>query len=194
MISINIDAGQNKISTLILKKLGNKTDRVLADSTNRALQGMRTDGTKLIVSDSGIVRKRVFSAFKIIKSGPNSPTGRVDIFGRPIGLVNFKHTPKNQMTGKTKGGVRVKLGQKTVIFKHAFVAEMRSGHVGIFERQRGIKTRTGREKLQELFGPSIPQFAGRQHITQTVQKNATARFLKRFEQQSQRWLKQSGAK
>lgn len=196
MISMKIDAGQSKISKTVLKQLGKNTDKVLADATNRALAGMRTDGTKLIVKESGIVRKKVFSSFTIIKASPSGAfqNARVDISGNPIGLAKFKHKPKKLMTGKTRGGVNVSIGQKSIKFKHAFVAVMSNGHVGIFERQRGQKTKSGREKLQELFGPAIPQFAGRRHITKIVQENAQERFIKRFEQQSQRWLKQSGVK
>ncbi|WP_141677442.1 hypothetical protein, partial [Gilliamella sp. wkB72] len=68
MITMKIDAGQSRISSSVLKKLGKNTDKVLADATNRALSGMRTDGTKLIVKESGILRKNVFSAFTIIKA------------------------------------------------------------------------------------------------------------------------------
>lgn len=187
---MKIDIGREKISRKILNQLGDKSVRASVDATNRALVGMRTDGTKLIVRESGLVRKTVFSAFTIIKSSANgSQNGRVDIVGNPIGLVKYKHTPK-----KTSGGVRVSIGQKSIQFRHAFVAVMPNGHVGIFERQRGIKTSSGKIKIQEFFGPSIPQLAARRHIVQFVQEHAQERYVTRFTQQLDRWLKQSGAK
>lgn len=199
MITMKIDAGQSRISSSVLKKLGDKADKVVADATNRALAGMRTDGTKLIVKESGIVRKKVFSAFTIIKARASGQThnARVEITGNPIGLAKFKYKfkkPKKSKKGLSLGSLSVSLGQKTITFQHAFVATMKSGHVGIFERQRGVLTSSGREKLQELFGPSIPQFAGRKHITDTVQSKAQERFATRFNQQMERWLNKTGAR
>lgn len=199
MITMKIDAGQSRISSSVLKQLGKNSDKVLADATNRALAGMRTDGTKLIVAESGIVRKKVFSSFNIIKASASGQThnARVEITGNPIGLAKFKHKfkkPKKNKKGVSSGSLSVNLGQKTITFQHAFVATMKSGHVGIFERQRGVLTSSGREKLQELFGPSIPQFAGRKHITDTVQSQAQKRFATRFNQQMERWLNKKGAR
>lgn len=196
MITMNIDVGQSRISSSVLKKLGDKADKVVADATNRALAGMRTDGTKLIVKESGIVRKKVFSSFTIIKASASGQThnARVDITGNPIGLAKFKHKfkkPKKSKNGMSPGSLSVIVGQKTITFQHAFVATMKSGHVGIFERQRGVLTSSGREKLQELFGPSIPQFGGRKHITDTVKAKAHERFETRFNQQMERWLNKS---
>jgi len=195
MISMKIDIGREKISKNILKQLGDKSIRASVDATNRALAGMRTDGTKLIVKESGLNRKSVFPAFTIIKSSANgSFNGRVDIVGHPVGLVKFKHNPKKPMIGKTRGGVRVSIGQKTIVFRHAFVAVMPNGHMGIFERQRGVKTVSRKTQIQEFFGPSIPQFAARPHIVSVVQQQAQQRYDTRFTQQMERWLKQNGAK
>ena len=195
MISMKIDVGRAKISRKILKQLGDKSIKVSVDATNRALAGMRTDGTKLVVKESGLVRKTVFSSFTVIKASINSTqNGRVDICGNPISLVKYKHNPKNAMTGKTRGGVKVSIGQKSIKFSHAFVAVMPNGHIGIFERQRGVKTASGKTKIQELFGPAIPQLAARPHIVKVVQEKAQERYMTRFTQQMERWLKQSGAK
>lgn len=195
MITMKIDAGQSRISSSVLKKLGDKADKVAADATNRSLAGMRTDGTKLVVKESGIVRKKVFYSFTVFKASSSVQThnARVEITGNPIGLAKFKK-PKKNKKGLSSGSLSVSLGQKTITFHHAFVATMKSGHVGIFERQRGVLTSSCREKLQELFGPSIPQFAGRGHITDTVQSKAQERFAARFNQQMERWLNKMGAR
>lgn len=195
MISMKIDIGRARISNRILRQLGDKSIKVSVDATNRALAGMRTDGTKLVVKESGLIRKTVFSSFTVIKASVNSTqNGRVDICGNPIGLVKYKHTPKKTMTGKTSGGVKVNIGQKAINFSHAFVAVMPNGHIGIFERQRGVKTASGKTKIQELFGPSIPQLAARPHIVSAVQEKAGERYVTRFTQQMERWLNQNGAR
>jgi len=195
MISMKIDIGRARISNRILRQLGDKSIKVSVDATNRALAGMRTDGTKLVVKESGLIRKTVFSSFTVIKASVNSTqNGRVDICGNPIRLVKYKHTPKKSMTGKTRGGVKVNIGQKAINFSHAFVAVMPNGHIGIFERQRGVKTASGKTKIQELFGPAIPQLAARPHIVKAVQEKAQERYMTRYSQQMERWLNQNGAR
>lgn len=199
MITMQIDVAQHRISSSVLEELGDKADKVLADATNRALAGMRTDGTKLIVAESGIIRKKVFSSFRIIKASSSGEcqNARIDIIGNPLGLSKFKYKykkPKKNKKGGSPGSLSVSIGQKNITFQHAFVAKMKSGHVGIFERQRGVITSSGREKLQEKFGPSIPQFASRKHITEKVQFKAQERFVNRFNQQAQRLLSKKGSR
>lgn len=193
MISMTLDARQDQISRTILNRLGDKTEKVITDATNRTLAGMRTDVTRLIVKKEGIIRKTVFSAITINKANASGSNGSVDIMGGPLGLIKYKHTPKKEMKGKTKGGVKVSINQQLVQLKSTFVAIMPNGHKGVFERQRGIRTDSGNTKIEELWGASIPQIAARHEIVAKVQENAAERFLNRFTQQSNRWLGQNGA-
>lgn len=196
MIIMNIDAGQEAASKRLLKELGKNGSKVLADSYNRAAAGMRTDGTRMIVNGSGLKRPVVYKAFRIVKASPKSvsPEAKVIIDGHTVALIQNTHKPVKPMVGKTKGGVTVNLGHTKVIFRHAFVAKMPSGHIGIFQRQRGVKNDDGREKLTELFGLSVPQIAEREDIVKPVQEKAIERFLTRFEQQTDRFLRKSGAR
>lgn len=41
-------------------------------------------------------------------------------------------------------------------FSKGFIATMPSGHIGVFERRLGIKNGSGKEKIKELYGPSVP--------------------------------------
>lgn len=53
----------------------------------------------------------------------------------------------------------------------AFVARMRSGHIGIFQRMLGRKTANGKEKLAELYGMSIPDMVGSRDVAFEIQRN-----------------------
>lgn len=195
MLSVSINVNDANTQRLI-KELGKDAPKVLADSQNRAVAGVRTDGTRLIKKESGIERKKIFDSFRVIKasSKSSSPQAKVIVSGKPIALGKYSHKPKRIMGGKTKTGVKINVAGKDVHFRHAFVAKMPNGHVGIFERVRGKKTRSGKEQLKEFFGPSIPQLAGRENIEKTITEKAQERFHKRFTQQAERYLKKRGAK
>lgn len=195
MLSVTVNVDDANTQRLI-KDLGKDAPKVMADSQNRAVAGVRTDGTRLIKKESGIERKKIFDSFRVIKasSKSSSPAARVIVSGKPIALGKYPHKPKRTMGGKTKNGVKINVAGKDIHFRHAFVAKMPSGHIGIFERVRGNKTRSGKELLKEFFGPSIPQLAGRKNIEKVITEQAQERFHKRFNQQANRYLKKRGAK
>lgn len=60
-------------------------------------------------------------------------------------------------------------------FSHAFVARMKSGHVGIFERTGGM-TSYGKDELEELFGPSVPQMLGNEEVEEKLAAEAMGTF------------------
>ncbi|MBK5073230.1 phage tail protein [Budviciaceae bacterium CWB-B4] len=196
MIRMRVDAGQMGISSRLLRQLGPNADKALADASNRTAAGMRTDATRLIVKDSGLKRPVIFTAFRIVKASGKvgGSSAQVIIDGSPLPLFLNAPKPSKPMTGKTKGGVTVKLGARRVNFQHAFIAQMASGRVGIFERQVGVRGDSGREKIRELYGPSVPQLAERDHITEEVNQKARERFNQRFNQQADRHLRRMGVR
>lgn len=52
----------------------------------------------------------------------------------------------------------------------AFVARMKSGHIGVFERMKGTKTKGGKEKLAELYGMSIPSMIKSRDVAFEIQQ------------------------
>ena len=83
--------------------------------------------------------------------------------------------------------IEIKKGKNQVL-KHAFVASMVSGHTGIYAagRYKGAhfmydkeKTKTGKQKITEMKGPSASTMAANKntqtHVTTYVEKNLPAR-------------------
>lgn len=62
-------------------------------------------------------------------------------------------------------------------FERAFVARMGTGHLGIFERTGGMTSR-GKDELEELFGPSVPQMLGSEDVEKTLADEAMQSFEK----------------
>ena len=52
----------------------------------------------------------------------------------------------------------------------AFVAKMKSGHIGVFERMKGSKTKGGKERLAELYGMSIPSMIKSRDVAFEIQQ------------------------
>jgi len=95
--------------------------------------------------------------------------------GGKIPLINF--IAKQKAAGVS---VKVKRQSAGTVIPHTFIAEMRSGHIGIFERTIEGGKRVPRLPIKELKGPSIPTlFVSRKvmsKINQTVNEFAQKLF------------------
>lgn len=66
------------------------------------------------------------------------------------------------------------------LFRHAFVARMKNGHVGIYERTGGM-TSNDKDEIEELFGPSVPQMLGQQEVAKKLSEEAMEKFEERLD-------------
>jgi len=108
------------------------------------------------------------------------------------------------MTGKTKGGVSVMLAGQSQRFKGAFIAELKSGHVGIFERtgvwHRVKNKKTGkmdlREIVTELTTSAVPGMAASEktQIPDKIAPMIQEEFENHFKREAEAWLGLLGAK
>jgi hypothetical protein len=60
-------------------------------------------------------------------------------------------------------------------FLDAFVARMKSGHVGIFERTGGV-TSEGSDAIRELMGTAVPQMVGSETVLKKLTEEAHSTF------------------
>ena len=60
-------------------------------------------------------------------------------------------------------------------FMDAFVAQMKSGHIGIFERTGG-STSEGSDAIREIMGSSVAQMVGNQQVAQGLTERAYETF------------------
>lgn len=65
-------------------------------------------------------------------------------------------------------------------FQSAFVATMKTGHTGIFQRTGGV-TSSGGDELDEFYGPSIPQMLGSEAVEERLAKETMEQFDQRLE-------------
>lgn len=89
-----------------------------------------------------------------------------------------------------------------VVFENAFIAQMKSGHLGIFEgkgtwRRSTRPTKTGgntenNEKIKELFGPSVPRMAENAVVLQSVEDRVNEVINQRIDHEIERLLSGNG--
>ena len=72
-------------------------------------------------------------------------------------------------------------------FENAFVAQMKSGHKGIFERT-GAQTSGGRDQIRELMGSSIPQMLGNEEVAERLAVLASEKFEERLDHEITRLM------
>lgn len=72
-------------------------------------------------------------------------------------------------------------------FDNAFVAQMKSGHIGIFERTGG-KTSGGDAEIKELMGSSVPQMLGNDEVRESLAEKTAAKLDERLEHEVNRIL------
>lgn len=197
-----------RLEALGPKKMGMAIMRAL----NRTADSARTQAIRSITADLGDIRqKRVRDQLWVAYARPEDLTAtvyveglgqkgviaaksRAEAAGR-IPLYEFHPSPSRP--GKRRpGGVRYRLPGGRSVVPTGFIAEMDSGHVGVFQRipgtqmtkskylrgARGMRN-VKREMIRELYGPSIPKSFGQRAVLDAVRKKAKAELSKNIAQQ-----------
>lgn len=65
-------------------------------------------------------------------------------------------------------------------YENAFVARMKSEHIGIFERTGGM-TQNGSTEIKEIMGSSVPQMLGNKEVLEKLSHQAMEKFEERLD-------------
>lgn len=129
--------------------------------------------------DSGVQAFVRFSGariplFRFDGASPHQPTK--DTSGRLPVMSGEDHW--RLMYPSVAASGHVLKGTSPYSFEKAFVARMGStGHLGIFERTGGM-TSNGKDEIEELFGPSVPQMLGSEDVEKKLADEAMQSFEK----------------
>jgi len=199
VVRVNEAAGQEAVerAKALLAGIPDGVDKAVKAAMNRTVQRLRSDSNKAIqekydISDAGIrseknVRVRysyqngvqatvTFSGRKIPLyrfggSSPTDPTPDLAAGKKPV-MVNGAWTMQYQ--GIPARGHQFRDTSPTQ-FMDAFVARMKSRHIGIFERTGGM-TSKGSDAIQEKMGSSVAQMVGRPEVAQQLTEKACQTF------------------
>jgi hypothetical protein len=184
MIDITIANSDLEVAEQFLKGLGKTAERGITRAANRAAAGVRTDSVKTVRKEYTVKATTVRKSFKIKKAGNNVLEAAAVSSGSRLPLIDFGARPSKPNGKRTPVSVQVKKQRKVV--KNAFVAQMTSGHVGVFERTgefgRGnVKNKRGRhslERIKHISTLSVPSMVSQEQVEEEIEENARKRFSK----------------
>lgn len=155
----------------LLKK---RFPNVAVRSMNRTIASARTDMSRVIAKDTGLKVGDVKDQLRVEQATVTRQVARLTIHGRRIPLIDFKARGPEPSRGRGRG-VSAQLPGGRNRYKHAFIATMKSGHRGVFDRSS-----KARLPIHELFGPSLVivflkfRAAVRTRAVDTLKKNLQA--------------------
>lgn len=171
--------------------------KALRSANQRAASYIRTNSVRAIRRRYAVpaaVAKAAADVSIYFSSHGGGNQVNIDFTGRRIPLYKYDGASPAEPTQDTSRTVRAIVGGswKTVhpsvpayghqlrgtaakAFHNAFVARMRNGHIGIFERTGGSTT-TGGDEIEEIMGSSVPQMLGAEDVFEHIARETTDRY------------------
>ncbi len=184
----------------VLAGIPKGAERAFSNAINRALAHTKSQAFKEARKVYAVNLKDLNSATatRVQKASTGNTVGYVLFSGVKIPLFKF-----NLSLGSEKKSKHIKAGLMKgswTAFDHAFIAQMDSGHIGIFERTggQGIKSRLAKtkdgkgtkhtEKISQIMGLSGAQMIQNAEVTDRLSEDAQKKFEQRVEHEIDRIL------
>lgn len=185
----------------ILAGVENADKKVLKPALTRGLMAGKTAAGKAVRQtyhiSAGDFNSRGHMKYSSVSQGGSGIIGSIEYSGGVIPLIRFKVSPNTPKKNKTpsaavlKASSLVKFGRQN----NVFVQQMKSGHIGIFERKegeysssRGSGKNKHTEKLKELLSPAVPQMVSNDTVMQTVEDRVNEVINQRIDHEIERLL------
>lgn len=166
-IGVTIDAETMERVQTMLAQVPKGAERAFSNAINRGLSKIKTGAFKE-VKRVYTVQSRALSdatSTNVKKASTGDLAGHVHFAGYEIPLYKFNVTPKKAGTGKQVRATMKRGGG--AVYDSAFIAEMRSGHIGVFHRE----TRK-RLPISEYMGLSAAHMVGEAAVADKLQEEA----------------------
>lgn len=202
-IKMSIDAkGVERVNKLLAGIEGG-AQKALFNAIGRAQSKVRTETTKAISSAYAITQQNIRAATNIKSrtyTHDNGVVGEITYAGTKIPLYRFDVNPKIPTLDRQRkikvlltGGwatlhpsipvaATIKRGGSRTTSTSAFIARMKSGHIGVFERMG----ESG--KIRERMGLATAQMAENSMVLEDVERQAQETITKRLEHEITRIL------
>lgn len=206
MIDVKVSEETTDKLHTILAGIENAEEKVLKPALARGLSAGKTAFSKQ-TRETYHVSPSILSSYskvgyKNVSVSGNGIIGSIEYSGGVIPLFKFNVAPKKPTYGKKAVKASVMRSGGQVVFENAFIAQMKSGHLGIFEgkgtwRRSTRPTKTGgntenNEKIKELFGPSVPRMAENAVVLQSVEDRVNEVINQRIDHEIERLLSGNG--
>jgi hypothetical protein len=160
---------------------------VVARAINRAATTARTEAGRKAREKYYVKHGDVLKTIKIRQAYAGNLSASVQSKGKRIPLYAFRVLPKTvQPLRKVPIKAAVKRSEGLKPLGSAFVAHMRSGHMGVF-----LRAGKHRFPINERFGPAIPQMIAQPLVSQWVEEKAQERLNQRLQHELSRVIEGS---
>ena len=148
MIGMRFDTSSAEAA---FQRLEDRAPQAIARALNRAITSARVVMRRAMATDLGLKQGAVDKQFFVLNARPDKLKASLEVRGKRIPLIEFGARGPEPSRGKGRG-VTARLPGGKGRYPHAFIATMRSGHRGVFQRVRGTRL-----PIVELRGPSLPR-------------------------------------
>ena len=186
---IEVDARGIEQAQELLKDIPGATKKAVSTALRKSLRNAKKEAVKK-VRERYTIRKAGYVS-RTIKMKVENMTGILSSKGPVNDLSYFKTNPKTVPKRRPPKGKylysQVVKGQGGTI-AHAFLARMKSGHVGVFLRAGHVASNASLP-ISKLAGPSTPQMLGSPSVTEFIAKKMLERMDKNLEHEIDAFLK-----
>ena len=186
---IEVDARGIEQAQELLKDIPGATKKAVSTALRKSLRNAKKEAVKK-VRERYTIRKAGYVS-RTIKMKVENMTGILSSKGPVNDLSYFKTNPKTVPKRRPPKGKylysQVVKGEGGTI-AHAFLARMKSGHVGVFQRA-GHGASNASLPISKLAGPSTPQMLGSPSVTEFIAKKMLERMDKNLEHEIDAFLK-----
>ena len=173
----------------LMDAFGSQGARGVSRAINRAVMGIRTDVVKVVRRDYNVKAAVVRRGLKVRQARGKALEGAAIVSGSRIPLIQFRARPATPDAKRPPGGVSVHVKSARKAVRHAFIAQMGSGHIGVFQRQGA-----GSLPISEKFSYAVPEMLDQADAVQTIEDNAVQRFSRTLDHQMNYLLQKMGAR
>jgi len=179
--SVEFDEGKYAEVMRKVEQLANRAEieKAINRAAKRAANEARKETAKLIAAEYTLDATEVKKSLSTRRLSSSRLGAAMDISSSSFALTKFTGVLPKEIMPPAKGPVRVQVkGSGNVAeFRRAFVAKMKSGHVGVYEREEEKRfddhnqsnyrqTQKKKWHIEQYFGPSVPGMFGRVNETE----------------------------
>jgi len=199
VIQITSKLAENNSVKLFLQQAPKMFQEVLELSLNTTAEALRKEAKKQTPKTWGVQKDAVEikpSKVKASSAQAGAAVAEVLLGGKSISLFNLESvSPRGIMSGKTSGGVTIKIMGNAHNRPHAFISDMggKAKVKGIFER---MENKSGGKSIKKLYTSHIAGMAKSEktQIPEELQTYAQEVFEKNFIERCEFELSAMGAK
>lgn len=187
----------------LLSGVKNGIERATSSAVNRSITTIKKDLKKEVIKNYVITSSEVEKTLSVKKANFKKPFGFINSKSERLSLYKFFSSKKSDGTifvkVKKKNGRKKVQGKENLLGK-PFIARLKTGHTGIFQRSektslKKIISKSGKEKekevpiIKDLKTVSIPQMLGTDSVQDYVNEKAPEILEKNLDKEIDRILK-----